>query len=149
MHLRNFLRDGRRHLEAAALLHENGFHDYCVKEAYRSLLWHVDALLLTIGTRTFSGSTAIATFGKEFVRSDIYPTAFYEHLLLANASYRIANSEFAPTITREEAASILEFSRDFRDIVAYLRELGTDQGSESASENRDPSEAKDHRDREE
>ena len=128
MYMRNYLRDGQRHLDAAALLHENEFHDYCVKEAYESMLWHVDALLLTVGIRTFKSSSAIASFGKEFVKKDIYPTSFYEHLLLANASYRIADSEFSPTISRDEATSILGFAREFRDIVAYLKDLGIDQG---------------------
>ena len=128
MYMRNYLRDGQRHLDAAILLHENEFHDYCVKEAYESMLWHVDALLLTVEIRTFKSSTAIASFGKEFVKKDIYPTPFYEHLLLANASYRIADSEFSATISRDEATSILGFARGFRDIVAYLKDLGLDQG---------------------
>ena len=127
MYMRNYLRDGQRHLEAASLLYQNEFHDYCVKEAHESLLWHIDALLLTVGIKTFKSSTAIAAFGKEFVQKDIYPTEFYEHLLLANASYRIADSEFSATISREEAGSIIGFAREFRDIVAYLKDLGIEQ----------------------
>jgi uncharacterized protein (UPF0332 family) len=127
MYLRNYLRDGQRHLEAAVLLFENGFYDYCVKEAYESMLWHVDALLLTVGIKTLSATTAISGFGREFVRKDIYPMEFYEHLLLSNASYRIADSEFGATILKDEAGCVLGFSREFRDIVAYLKDLGVEQ----------------------
>jgi uncharacterized protein (UPF0332 family) len=123
MYMRNYLKDGERHLEAATVLFENGFHDYSVKEAYESMLWHVDALLLTVNIKTFRNSTAIACFGREFVKKGIYPPAFYEHLLLANSSYRIADSEFGATVSREEAGSILEYSREFRDIVAYLKDI--------------------------
>lgn len=123
MYMRNHLKDGQRHLEAAAVLFENGFHDYSVKEAYESMLWHVDALLLTVGIKTYRNSTAIACFGREFVKKDIYPPEFYEHLLLANSSYRIADSEFGANISSEEAGCILEYAREFRDIVAYLKDL--------------------------
>jgi len=129
MYLRNYLRDGKRHYEAASLLFENGFYDYCVKEAYESMLWHVDALLLTVGIKTFKNSTAISGFGREFVKKDIYPTEFYEHLLLANSSYRIANSEFGATISSEEAGSILGYSKEFMEIVAYLKDLKIEQPS--------------------
>lgn len=127
MYLRNYLRDGQRHLEAAVLLFENGFYDYCVKEAYESMLWHVDSLLLTVGIKTLSATTAISGFGREFVRKDIYPMEFYEHLLLANASYRIADSEFGATILKDEAGCVLGYAREFRNIVAYLKDLGVEQ----------------------
>jgi len=130
MYLRNYLRDGQRHLEAASILFENGYYDYAVKEAHESMLWNVDALLLTTGIITFKNSTAIAWFGKKFVKEDIYPPEFYEHLLLANASYKIANSEFAATITRDEAFDILDYSRKFTEIVAYLKEFTVEKKRE-------------------
>lgn len=135
MYLRNYLKDGQRHLEASSLLFDNGFYDYSVKEAYESMLWHVDSLLLTVGITTFRNSTAIAAFGKEFVKKDIYPPQFYEHLLLANSSYRIADSEFGATITRDEAESILGYAKEFRDIVAYLKELKVEHPKENDDEN--------------
>jgi len=137
MYLRNYLRDGQRHLEAAELLHENSFYDYSVKEAYESMLWNADALLLTIGIITHKNATAISLFGKRFVNEDIYPPDFYEHLLLANSSCRIANSEFSATIKSEEAQAILTYAREFRDIVAYLKDVGGERKREEESDTND------------
>ena len=123
MYLRNYLKDGERHLEAAAVLFDNGFYDYSVKEAYESMLWNVDALLLTVGIRTYKSSTAIAWFGKKFVNEGIYPPEFYEHLLLSYSVYRIADSEFGATIIKDEAGSILDYAREFRDMVSYLKDF--------------------------
>ena len=87
-----------------------------------------------MGIVTHRNSTAIAWFGKKFVKEDIYPPDFYEHLLLANASYRIATSEFAPTITKDESTAILEYAREFTGIVAYLKEFSVDKKREEEEE---------------
>lgn len=126
MYLRNYLKYGERHMEAATLLFEHGFHDYSVKEAYESMLWNLDALLLTVDIQTFKSSTAISWFGKKFVKEEIYPIEFYEHLLLASSAHRIADSEFGATTSKDEAGTILGYARNFKEIVAYLKEFTVD-----------------------
>ena len=121
--LRSYLRDGERHLKAAEVLFENELYDYSVREAYMSMLHNIDALLLTEGIRTTKSHAAIAFFGRKFVKEKIYPISIYEHLLISYAENRIAMSEFGETISRGEAEYLLNYAREFGDLVAYLREF--------------------------
>ena len=134
MYLRNFLRDGERHLNAAQVMFDHEFHDFSVMEACESILWNLDSLLLTVKIRTSKNSTAIAWFGKKFVKEDVYPKEFYEDLLFTYSVSRIADSEFGGTITSDVAAKVLRIAKKFGEIVTYLRDFDTEPVRKPAEE---------------
>jgi len=91
--VQSLLRKARRSLEAARLLHSQGYLDFAVSRAYYSMFYVAEALLLQQGLSFSSHSAVIAAFEKEFAKADSVAATFHRYLIDAQ------DFEIRPTTT--------------------------------------------------
>ena len=85
--IREELRRAQQSLGAASLLAAKGFLNEAVSRLYYFLLYHVRALLLTMGMETRSHEAALRLLGLHFVREGIFDRTV-SHLFSTLMKYR-------------------------------------------------------------
>jgi uncharacterized protein (UPF0332 family) len=73
----------RQSLAAARLLLNNGFPDYAASRAYYAMFYIAEAFLEGEGLSFSSHAAVIASFGREFARTNRVPTEFHRFLIEA------------------------------------------------------------------
>jgi uncharacterized protein (UPF0332 family) len=71
----------RQSLAAARLLLNNGFPDYAASRAYYAMFYIAEAFLEGEGLSFSSHAAVIASFGREFARTNRVPTEFHRFLI--------------------------------------------------------------------
>lgn len=115
---------GRRSLEAARLMFENGHYDFCVSRAYYAMFYLAEAALLTLDLSFSKHSAVISAFGERFVKPGVFPGKLHEALRTAFEKRGVGDYEAVP-FSREDADSVLRSAREFVDsVAAYLAKHG-------------------------
>jgi len=118
---RNFLN------EAEALLSEGADLSFVVNSLYYAMLYPVLALLGAWKITTYSQSTSISTFDREFIESGLFDKRFSEALHRASELRLSCACEVQKVITREDIERLLPQVRDFPDAVeTYLKKMTED-----------------------
>lgn len=118
---RNFLN------EAEALLNEGAELSFVINSLYYAMLYPVLALLGAWKITTYSQSTSISTFDREFIESGLIDKRFSEALHHTFELRPACACEGQKVITREDVEGLLLQARDFPDAVeTYLKKMTED-----------------------
>ncbi len=121
-HARNFL------TEAEALLSEGADLSFVINSLYYAMLYPVLALLGSWKITTYSQSTSISTFDREFIGSGLFDKRFSEALHRAYELRPACACEGQKVITREDIERLLPQVRDFPEAVEkYLKKIESDR----------------------
>jgi uncharacterized protein (UPF0332 family) len=69
--------------EAAKVLIDNGFIGFSAAQSYYTMFYLTQALLLSKGLKFSSHSAVIATYGKEFSKTNLPDPKFHRYLIVA------------------------------------------------------------------
>jgi len=118
---RNFLS------EAEALLSEGAELSFVINSLYYAMLYPVLALLGAWKITTYSQSTSISTFDREFIEPGLFDKRFSEALHRAFELRPTCACEGQKVIAREDIERLLTQARDFSDAVEkYLKNISSD-----------------------
>ncbi|OGW53771.1 MAG: hypothetical protein A2Z46_06840 [Nitrospirae bacterium RBG_19FT_COMBO_55_12] len=118
---RNFLS------EAEALLSEGAELSFVINSLYYAMLYPVLALLGAWKITTYSQSTSISTFDREFIEPGLFDKRFSEALHRAFELRPACACEGQKVITREDIERLLTQARDFSDAVEKcLKDISSD-----------------------
>ena len=116
--IHNRLKQARNFLtEAEALLSEGAELSFVINSLYYAMLYPVLALLGAWKITTYSQSTSISTFDREFVESGLFDKRFSDALHRAFELRPACACEGQKMITREDIERLLPQARDFLDTV--------------------------------
>jgi uncharacterized protein (UPF0332 family) len=122
------LKQARKFLiEAEALLSEGADLSFVINSLYYAMLYPVLALLGAWKITTYSQSTSISTFDREFIEPGLIDKRFSEALHRASELRPACACEGQKEITREDVERLLSQARDFPDAVEkYLKNNASD-----------------------
>ncbi len=122
------LRQARNFLsEAEALLSEGADLSFVINSLYYAMLYPVLALLGARKITTYSQSTSVSTFDREFIESGLFDKRFSEALHQAFELRPACACEGQKEITREDIQVLLTEARDFPEAVEkYLKKIASD-----------------------
>jgi uncharacterized protein (UPF0332 family) len=115
----------KQSLEAAKSLFEGGFCDFSVSRSYYAMFYAVEALLLTRNLSFSKHSAVISAFGREFVKTKIFPQKLRDYLVSAFDMRQLGDYGVPGSVGEDEARKLLEQTEEFvRAIEARLTEDG-------------------------
>lgn len=110
-----------RSLEAARTLFSNEYYDFATSRAYYTMFYCAEALLFTKNLSFSKHSAVISFFGKEFVKTGIFPEKLYKSLRNAFDDRLEGDYTVTSTITREKCEENLKNAEEFiKAIKKYL-----------------------------
>ncbi|WP_456421084.1 HEPN domain-containing protein [Thermococcus sp.] len=121
------LEKAEKSLLAAKKLLEEDLPEFAVSRAYYTMFYCVEAFLRTRDIEVSKHSSAIALFGRDFVKSGEVPRKYLTYINLAFKTRQIADYSFAVDITEEEALEnirraeeFLKFTKEYLSSKGYL-----------------------------
>jgi uncharacterized protein (UPF0332 family) len=113
-----------RSLEAARLLHREGFQDFSISRAYYAMFYVAEALLLLRGLAFSSHSAVTAAYGKEYAKSGLLPPHYHRLLLNAERMRNIGDYDTDESLTHVDASQVINWAEEFLDIARkYMESL--------------------------
>jgi uncharacterized protein (UPF0332 family) len=104
-------------LQAARLLHREGYHDFAASRAYYAMFYLAQAFLLTKDLSFSSHAAVIAAFGREFAKTDIVEKKFHRYLLDSEDLRHSSDYGVGISIMPEQAETVLAWANEFLDMA--------------------------------
>ena len=125
------IRKAERSLKAAEELLRKGMPEFAASRAYYTMFYCVEAFLRIKEIEVSKHSSAIALFGREFVKSGEVPRKYLTYVNLAFKTRQVADYSFEVEVSEEEAQAEIERAREFLDFTKeYLSNKGLLEGEE-------------------
>ncbi|WP_010479821.1 HEPN domain-containing protein [Thermococcus zilligii] len=119
------IQKAERSLHAAEELLRKGMPEFAASRAYYAIFYCVEAFLRTRGIEVSKHASAIALFGREFVKNGEVPRRYLTYVNLAFKTRQVADDSFEIQVTEEEAQAEIERAREFLGFtVDYPRKKG-------------------------
>lgn len=120
-----FIEKGKESLKAAEILIKENFYDFSASRAYYAMFYSTIAVLLTKDLSFSKHSATISFFGKEFIKSKIFPIKMHKNLVSAFDLRQMGDYGAPGSIKKEKAVSLLEDAKEFVETIEkYLNEKG-------------------------
>jgi uncharacterized protein (UPF0332 family) len=109
-------------LTVAKDLFNKKYFDFSVSRAYYTMFYCAMALLITKNLSFSKHSTVIAFFGKEFIKTDIFPQKFNEYINDAFRKRQKSDYWIESGLTEEDCQVIILRAEEFlNEIKKYLK----------------------------
>jgi len=115
----------RDSLKGAKVLLKEHLHDFSASRSYYAIFYATEAILLTKDLAFSKHKGVISAFGKEFVKSGVFPEQMHNYLTEA-FKYR-QEGDYGPVgaVDRDDAKKLIEQAEEFIDeIEEYLKKEG-------------------------
>jgi uncharacterized protein (UPF0332 family) len=120
--LESLLDKGKRSLQAARRLYDEGDYDFSASRAYYAMFYLAEALLLSKGQSFSKHSAVISAFGQHFVKPGHFTEAHHNALHKAFDERNVGDYEYEVAFARERAKELLDKAGVFlRDAETFLR----------------------------
>ena len=119
------LKKAKASLKAAKNLFEDGFYDFSASRSYYAMFYATESILLTKNLSFSRHSAVISAFGKEFVKTKIFPQKFREYLVSAFDIRQLGDYGAPGSVSKEKAQNLLEQTKEFIETIkGYLIKEG-------------------------
>ncbi|MGM0510889.1 MAG: HEPN domain-containing protein [Thermoplasmatota archaeon] len=115
----------KKYLESSELLYNSGDYESAVSRDYYAMFYMAEAVLLTLDKTYSSHRGVISSFGKNFIKNDVFPRWMGRELNRAFEKRQLSDYEYTFVISEYEAEELHEKSEKFvKKIIRYLEEEG-------------------------
>jgi len=105
---RDLLQKAKDSLDASELLLRNGYPDFAASRDYYSMFYVAEALLLERALSFSKHSAVVATFGREFCKSDQKAARFHRYLIEAMSFRHAGDYSPRPSVSPIQASEQIE-----------------------------------------
>lgn len=120
--IENLAERAKKYLESSKLLSESGDYESAVSRDYYAMFYMAEAVLLTLDKTYSSHRGVISSFGKNFVKKDIFPRWMGRELNRAFEKRQLSDYEYTFVISEDEAEELHENAEKFvRKVIQYLK----------------------------
>jgi uncharacterized protein (UPF0332 family) len=106
-------------LQAARLLHQEGYNEFAISRAYYTMFYLAEAMLASIGLSFSSHAAVNAAFGREFAKPNIVDRKFHRYLLDAEDMRHMGDYAVGATLTAAHASETLTWATEFLAMTRY------------------------------
>ncbi len=116
------LTKAKESLKAAEMLSDGGFYDFSASRSYYAMFYATEAILLSKNLSFSKHSAVIAAFGKEFIKTKIFPHKMRDSLVSAFELRQMGDYGSPGSVSKEKAQMLIEQAKEFIDFVKeYLK----------------------------
>jgi uncharacterized protein (UPF0332 family) len=109
---------------AAKVLIDNKLVGFSAAQSYYTMFYLAEAMLLSKGLSYSSHSAVIASFGKEFARTNLINPKYHRCLIIVQKRRVIGHYGAEPDITDEQALESFQWAGEFMEAVkVYLSKM--------------------------
>ena len=120
--IKGLINKAEESLEAAKELFNKKFFDFSVSRAYYTMFYCAEALLLTKDLSFSKHSAVISFFGKEFIKTGIFPERFNEYINDAFRKRHKGDYWIDTGLTEKDCKIILKRAMEFlKETKKYLK----------------------------
>lgn len=103
--------------QAAKLMLDNGFSNFSAAQSYYTIFYLTEAMLLTKGLKFSSHSAVMASYGKEFSKTQVLDPKFHKYMIIAERRRETGHYGEESRVTDEEAQESLTWAEEFMQAV--------------------------------
>ncbi len=112
-------------LKAASNLFKDGFYDFSASRSYYAMFYTAEAVLLTKNLSFSRHSAVIGAFGKEFVKTKIFPQKLRDCMVSAFDMRQLGDYGAPGSVNKEKAQTLIEETKEFIETIEdYLKREG-------------------------
>jgi len=116
----NLLREARNSLQAAILLHSNGYPGFAASRAYYTMFYAAEAALDLEELAFSKHSAVVAAFGRHFAQTGRAPKEFHRYLIEGMEVRHRGDYPTETSVSSETAASNIARARQFLEWAERL-----------------------------
>jgi uncharacterized protein (UPF0332 family) len=109
----DLLKKAKDNLEAAESLFKTGFYDFSASRIYYAMFYMTEAVLLTKNLSFSKHTAVIAVFGKEFIKTGVFPKILHRYLADAFDLRQLGDYGSSGSISKDKAQELIEHGRGF------------------------------------
>lgn len=110
-------------LDAARVLLDDGFYDFSASRSYYAMFYAAEAVLLTKELSFSKHAAVIGAFGKEFIKTKIFPQRLRDCLVTAFDLRQLGDYGSPGSVDKEKARGLIENAADFiKAMEKYLKD---------------------------
>ncbi len=111
------LTKAKESLKAAEMLFDGGFYDFSASRSYYAMFYATEAVLLSKSLSFSKHSAVIAAFGKEFIKTKIFPQKMRDSLVSAFELRHMGDYGSPGSVSKEKARALIEQTKGFIEFV--------------------------------
>lgn len=115
--VRELLNKAKQSLKAARLLFDDDFADFSASRAYYAMFYSVEALLLHQNLSYSKHSAILSIFGKDFIRTGIFPEKYHQNLLEAFNLRNAGDYGAINSVSKEKAQELLQNAEEMISLI--------------------------------
>ena len=100
-------------LKAAKMLFDGGFYDFSASRSYYAMFYATEAILLSKNLSFSKHSAVIAAFGKEFIKTQIFPQKMRNYLVSAFDLRQLGDYGSPSSVSKDKAQILIEQAEEF------------------------------------
>ncbi len=104
--IKNLIKRAKKYLDSSKLLYESGDYESSVSRDYYAMFYASEAVLLTIDKTYSSHKGIISSFGKYFVKTNIFPRWMGRELNRGFEKRQLGDYEYTFVISNSEAEEL-------------------------------------------
>ena len=117
----SLVKRAKRYIRSAELLLDDKDYESSVSRTYYAMFYAAQAVLLTKKLTFSSHKGVISTFGKHFIKTEIFPKEMGRELNRAFEKRQIGDYGYTFVVSNEEAEQMLRYGKEFVDkITSWL-----------------------------
>ena len=121
---RDLLESAAQSLDAASLLHREGYHAFAASRAYYAMFYIAESFLEGLGLSFSKHSAVIAAFGQHVAQKGIVPVLYHRRLIEAYDLRQTADYSAPKEVTAGQSQAVIEQCRDFLQLARKLLDPG-------------------------
>ena len=120
--IKALIEKAERSLKVAKDLFSEEYYDFAISRAYYTMFYCAQALLFTKNLSFSKHSALISAFGKEFIKTGIFPKKFQKYITTAFEKRLKGDYEVAIQPSKSECQQVLQNAEEFlEDTKRFLK----------------------------
>lgn len=120
--IKALIKKAQKSLDASIKLFCEEYYDFSVSRAYYAMFYCAEALLFRKDLSFFKHSAVISAFGKEYVKTGVFPKRFQKYI--SNAFEKRLNSDYEVTmvVSKKDCEEVFKQAEEFlKETKKYLQ----------------------------
>ncbi|VVB87742.1 HEPN domain protein [uncultured archaeon] len=111
------LTKAKESLKAAEMLFDGGFYDFSAGRSYYAMFYATEVVLLSKNLSFSKHSAVIAAFGKEFIKTKIFPKKMRDSLISAFELRQMGDYGSPGSVSKEKALTLIQQAKEFIELA--------------------------------
>lgn len=115
--IRELFEKASQSIAAAETLFDDGFYDFSASRSYYAMFYSIEAVFLHQDRAFSKHKTVISAFGKEFIKTGIFPTEFHRYILDAFDLRNLGDYGTMHSVNKTQAQELIQHAKEIAGAI--------------------------------